>query len=103
MIAFLSPSKDETYPEHCKTDRVRYLTAISSNLEQNPLSQNGPFVLSNDISYADLVIYQVLHDESLTKDGRMGLKEYPRLKQLVDGVERRQGVKAFLESERYRG
>jgi len=33
----------------------------------------------------------------------MGLKEYPRLKQLVDGVERRQGVKAFLESERYRG
>lgn len=60
-------------------------------------------MLSDRISYADLVIYQVLHDESLTKDGRAGLKDYPRLQQLADGVEARSGVKAFLASDRYKG
>ncbi|QDS74339.1 hypothetical protein FKW77_004547 [Venturia effusa] len=103
VLAFLSPNKDKTYPEHCKTDRVRYLSAIETHLKQNPLSQKGPFVLSHRITYADLVVYQVLHDEGLTKDGRMGLEGYPRLRQLVDGVEGRPGVKAFLGSERYKG
>lgn len=60
-------------------------------------------MLSDRISYADLVVYQVIHDEGLTKDGRAGLKDYHRLKQLVDGVEARPGVKAFLGSERYKG
>lgn len=103
VIAFFSPNKDTTYPEHCKTDRVRYLSAIESHLKQGPLSQKGPFVLNDRITYADFVVYQVIHDEGLTKDGRAGLKEYPRLKQLVDGVEGREGVKKFLESERYKG
>ena len=50
-----------------------------------------------------MVLYQVLHDEDLTMKGRQGLKEYPRLVQLVDAVEGRPNVKAFLESERYLG
>ncbi|TID21294.1 glutathione s-transferase [Venturia nashicola] len=103
VIAFLSPNKDTAYPEHCKTDRVRYLSAIESHLKQSPLSQKGPFVLSDRITYADLVVYQVIHDEGLTKDERAGLRDYPRLKQLVNGVESRPGVKAFLGSDRYKG
>lgn len=50
-----------------------------------------------------MVIYQVLHDENLTQEGRKGLQDYPRLKQLVDAVETRPNVKAFLESDRYLG
>lgn len=54
-------------------------------------------------TYADMVLYQVLHDEGLTQDGRKGLSEYSRLRKLVDAVEGREGVRAFLGSERYRG
>lgn len=57
----------------------------------------------SSITYADLVLYQVLHDEGLTQDGGKGLGGYPRLRELVDAVEGREGVKAFLGSERYRG
>lgn len=50
-----------------------------------------------------MALYQVLHDESLTKDGRKGLKEYPRLVQLVDAVEDRPNIKKFLHSDAYLG
>jgi hypothetical protein len=39
----------------------------------------------------------------LTRNGRKGLSEYSRLVKLVDAVEGRERVKAFLESERYLG
>jgi glutathione S-transferase len=101
--AFFSPKQDDMYPEHCKTDQVRYLEAIELHLKQNPLSQNGPAVLSENITYADLVIYQICHDKSLKKDGRARLLDYPRLKQLVDGVKARPGIKAFFASDRCMG
>ena len=53
--------------------------------------------------YADLVLYQLLHDESLRQEGRKGMRDYPRLVQVVDAVEGRPNVKAFLENERYLG
>ena len=45
----------------------------------------------------------MLHDENLTQEGRKGMKDCPRLVQVVDAVEGRPNVKAFLESERYLG
>lgn len=50
-----------------------------------------------------MVIYQICHDENLTKEGRKGLKEYPRLIHLVDALEGRENIKKFLESDRYLG
>lgn len=55
------------------------------------------------MTYANLVLYQVLHDENLTQEGRNGMKDYPRLVPVVDVVEGRPNVKTFLESERYLG
>lgn len=55
------------------------------------------------VGQADLVIYQIAHDEQLTVDGRKGLKDYPRLVKLVDAVEERPNVKKFLQSDRYKG
>jgi glutathione S-transferase len=101
--AFFSPNKDETYPKHQKTDRANFLNALESHLKSNNLSTQGPFVIGKEITYADMVIYQICHDENLVQDGRKGLKEYPRLTQLVDAVESRLNVKAFLLSERYLG
>ena len=101
--AFLQPTSPDHYENHKKGNRSRFLGALETHLTSNELSKQGPFVLSNRITYADLVIYQDCHDEGLTKDGRHGLKEYPRLTRLVDAVEQRPNVKAFLASDRYRG
>lgn len=101
--AFFSPNKSETYPEHQKTTRAHYLSALETHLKSNSLSQQGPYVIGKEITYADMVIYQICHDENLTQDGRKGLKDYPRLTKLVDALEGRENVKKFLESDRYLG
>jgi glutathione S-transferase len=94
----------ETYPEHCKTTRPRFMQALETHLKTHDLSKSGPYVIGKNITYADMVLYQILHDENLTQEGRKGIKnDYPRLTQLVDAVESRPNVKAFLESDRYRG
>jgi glutathione S-transferase len=64
---------------------------------------SGPYIIGKNITYADMVLYQILHDENLTQDGRKGIKDYPRLVQLVDAVESRPNIKAFLQSDRYLG
>ena len=101
--AFFSPNKDKLYPEHQKGPRANFLKGLNQHLSSHDLSQSGPFVIGKTITYADLVIYQVCHDEQLTQNGRQGLKDYPRLVELVDAVESRPNVKRFLESDRYLG
>jgi prostaglandin-H2 D-isomerase / glutathione transferase len=60
-------------------------------------------VIGKEISYADLVLYQLLHDENLVQDGRKGLHGYDRLLKLVDAVEARPNIKKFLNSADYLG
>jgi glutathione S-transferase len=60
-------------------------------------------VIGTDITYADLVLFQLLHDENLIQDGRSGLKDYPRLVQLVDAVQSRPNIKKFFDSDAYLG
>jgi glutathione S-transferase len=50
-----------------------------------------------------MVIYQVFHDEGMTKEGRAQMKNFPRMVKLVDAVEARPNVAAFLKSDRYQG
>lgn len=79
------------------------MNGLERQLNTNPLSSGGKgFVLGDRITYADLVIYQICHDE-LKGDGWKVLNDYPRLKKLVDAVEARPNVKKFLESKRYLG
>lgn len=101
--AFFNDKREETYPKHQHTDRDRFLLALETHLKTHNLSRQGPFIIGQSLTYADLVLYQICHDENLTQDGRKGLQEYPRLRQLVDAVEQRPNIKAFLESKRYRG
>ncbi|KAL8757050.1 MAG: hypothetical protein Q9199_002491 [Rusavskia elegans] len=103
VSAFFNPNKEETYPKHQQTERIRFLKAFETHLTRHELSLQGPYVVGKTFTYADMVIYQILHDENLTQDGMKGLQEYPRLKQLADAVESRPNVKAFLESDRYLG
>ncbi|KAI9834917.1 MAG: hypothetical protein M1838_005439 [Thelocarpon superellum] len=101
--AFLHPNHAVTYPAHTAGDRVRFLRGLETHLTSHELSRAGPFVIGSRITYADLVIYQVCHDEGLSKDQCEGLASYPRLAQLVTAVEARPNVKAFLDSSRYLG
>ena len=101
--AFFSPNKKETYPQHQATGLKRSLRAVETHLTTHQLAKSGNYITGNEVTYADLVLYQILHDENLTQNGRAGLKEYPRLTQLVDAVEARPNIKAFLASERYLG
>ena len=93
----------ETYAEHQRTVRPRFLKALETHLKTHDLSASGPYITGKTITYADIVLYQICHDESLTQDGRKGLKDHPRLVELVDAVEARPNVKAFLHSDRYLG
>ena len=103
VSAFFSDNKKEDYPKHCNTDRLRFLQAFETHLKTHDLSRSGPYIIGEKVTYADLVLYQILHDENLTQEGRKGLKDYPRLAKLVDAVESRPNVKAFLQSDRYLG
>lgn len=91
------------YEKYTQDARPEWLKALNEQLSSNSLSTSGPYVIGNTVTYADLVAYQIMHDEGLTKNGRAGLQNYSRLIQLVDAIEERPNVKAFLASDRYRG
>ncbi|KAG8534163.1 uncharacterized protein KY384_001007 [Bacidia gigantensis] len=101
--AFFNERQAETYPKHQQGDRNRFLTALETHLKSHDLSRSGPYITGKDITYADFVLYQILHDEDLIQDGGNGLQDYSRLKQQVDAVEGRENIKAFMASKRYRG
>ncbi|KAL8838196.1 MAG: hypothetical protein Q9170_002239 [Blastenia crenularia] len=103
LQAAFSPNPGETYPKHKEGHRKRFLDGVEAHLTSNDFSKRGPFVLGQTITYADIVLYQIAHDEDLTQEGRKGLQQYPRLKHLVNAMEERPNIKAFLASDRYRG
>ncbi|KKY16982.1 putative glutathione s [Phaeomoniella chlamydospora] len=103
--AFVSPNKDETYPEHCKTARVNYLRALERHLSENQTAKGGSYVIGKKFTYADIVLFQILHDEELyRKEGAsQELKPYSRLAQLAEAVINRPNIKAFFNSSEYKG
>ena len=70
--ALLAPNSANELAKYRQTTRIGFPTAIKKHLESNSLSVSGPFVLTDRITYADLVIYQILRDEELTKASRQG-------------------------------
>lgn len=101
--AFFADNKEETFSEYKKTVRPKFLKALETHLKTNNLSTSGPYVIGKNFTYADIVIYQLCHDDPLALDGREALKDYPRLMELVDAVEERPNIKAFMQSDRYLG
>lgn len=101
--AFFSDNEKEDYAKHCQGERVRFLTAIETHLKSSDLASRGPYVIGQEFTYADIALFQLLHDENLIQDGRKGLKEYPRLVQLVDAVQSRPNIKKFFDSDSYLG
>ncbi|KAJ3025484.1 UNVERIFIED_CONTAM: hypothetical protein HDU68_007096 [Siphonaria sp. JEL0065] len=55
----------------------------------------GPFVLGEDFTYADTLLYQALFDGKSLGDEE-ALAEYPRLTKFVEAFEARPRIKAYL-------
>lgn len=82
-------------PAHRASDLPRYLSALETHILRR---SKGPFVLGERITYADILIFQILHDE-----GFEVVQDSPALKRLVDAVKARPNVAKYLQSERYYG
>ncbi|TVY81413.1 Glutathione S-transferase P [Lachnellula suecica] len=103
IAAFFSDNQKEDYPKHQQGDRNRYINAIETHLKGSDLSRRGPYIIGKEVTYADLVLFQVLHDENMIQGERADLKQYPRLIQLVDAVLARPNIKKFFDSSAYLG
>lgn len=101
--AAFGPNPDKDVPVHNATARPAFLKGLNEQLQRHDSARAGPYVIGQTITYADLVIYQICHDEGLTLNAYAGLKDYPRLAQLAAAVEQRPNVAAFLKSNRYLG
>ncbi|KAJ3025481.1 UNVERIFIED_CONTAM: hypothetical protein HDU68_007093 [Siphonaria sp. JEL0065] len=62
--------------------------------------RDGPFVLGSEFSYADIAVYQALHDDGSLAGVRERLDSYPRLKEFVQAFEERPRMKAYLEERK---
>jgi len=95
----------EAYKHHKDFFIPKFVNGIESHLSKSPFAQTGPFVLGSEITYADFQIWQIYHDEKALGSPieEIFAKSTPRLKQLVEAVQARPNVKAFLASDRYLG
>lgn len=101
--SYFSTNRTDDYTRHCEHTRPRYMKALERHLTENRFANRGPFVAGQKFTYADIVLYQLLHDEELAKGDLDGLEHYPRLKKVVEAVTARPNIKAFLESDEYKG
>ncbi|KAM0789246.1 hypothetical protein ACM66B_000089 [Microbotryomycetes sp. NB124-2] len=88
------------YKEYLMPRAVRGLETLLSTSEY---SKQGPFVLGGEISYADIVVWQMYHDERELGGPVKQLisKECPTLQKLIDAFEGRPQLKAYWSSDRY--
>jgi glutathione S-transferase len=103
ISAFFSENQREDYQKHCQGDRPRFLKAIETHLKSSDLASTGPYVIGNEFTYADMVLFQILHDEDLIQKEGKELDKFPRLVQLVEAVQNRPNIKKFFESNAYFG
>lgn len=85
------------FATHKAFNTVKYVQGIEGNLAKT--GHAGPFILGSDITYADLVIYQIWSDEN--KIGGINITAAPRLTALVSAVEQTPNIKAYMASDRY--
>ncbi|KAK9765489.1 hypothetical protein K7432_006142 [Basidiobolus ranarum] len=77
--AGLQSPKDRA--QHVENELPGYLDIVEKLLGKH----EGPFALNDNFTYADIMIYQIVHDEEIL--GK--LERYPHLKQLQEAVEAR--------------
>ena len=99
MAAFAKHDSDNALIKHTDSGRSKFLKFNEKHLTMSEISRQGPFVISSNITYADIVLFQILDDEGLTRGEKSVLElEYPRLLQLMEAVPERPNMKKFLNS-----
>lgn len=112
---FAKENKDEIMAKHRNTDQAKFLRSTERYLSESDISRRGPFVIGQEITYADILLFQILHDEGLFKitinAGSVpdvcvedeGLKNFPYLAAVIEAVVARPNVASFLKSDAYLG
>ncbi|KAK4704129.1 hypothetical protein P7C70_g2087, partial [Phenoliferia sp. Uapishka_3] len=88
------------FQKHKEFSMPKYVKGVEGQLAKSPYG--GPFTLGETITYADIVLYQIYHDES--KYGGIDdllATDAPKIKALVAAVAARPNIKAYFASERY--
>ncbi|KAF7723198.1 hypothetical protein EC973_002273 [Apophysomyces ossiformis] len=78
----------EVRKAHETTEMVKYLSLF----EKVYSDREGPYILGEEITYTDFLIYHLIDDEEQTKK----LDAYPSLKKFVETFEERSNIKAYL-------
>ncbi|KAM0754679.1 glutathione S-transferase [Meredithblackwellia eburnea MCA 4105] len=90
------------FKRHKSYTLQRFVKAIDRTLAGSEYASAGPFVLGDRLTYADLVVFQIYHDEREIGGGLDQLDaEAPRVKKLVDAVANRPRIKEYFASDRY--
>jgi len=96
----LGPNEDKgPFKNHKDYILNKYVQGIEGRLKTGEFGSDGPFVLGKELTYADLVIFQIYHDER--EVGGIDLSNAPHVEKLVKAVSDRPNIKAYFASDRY--
>lgn len=90
------------FGKHKSFNLPKYVNAIEKHLATFSTTSGGPFILGSEISYADMVIFQIAHDEKEIGDGITALFDTvaPHFKKLYEAVSQTPNIKAYFASDR---
>ncbi|KAI8092647.1 class gamma glutathione S-transferase [Halteromyces radiatus] len=81
---------EEKWKEHFEKDTTKYLNAYESIYQQN----EGPYILGEEITYADFLVYHILQDDRALKH----VQGYPHLAKFVEAFSQRPNLAAYIAS-----
>ncbi|CAF1432543.1 unnamed protein product, partial [Didymodactylos carnosus] len=90
--AYFAEDKTE-FEEHLKKDVPKYLVVFEKHLKK----YGGPFFIGKEITYADFMLWQVIHDDGLLKGN--GLDGYPLMQMHANALMKRPNIKKYFASD----
>ncbi|KAI8092646.1 class gamma glutathione S-transferase 2 [Halteromyces radiatus] len=80
----------EKWKEHFEKDTTKYLNAYESIYQQN----EGPYILGEEITYADFLVYHIIQDDNALKH----VQGYPHVAKFIDAFSQRPNLTEYIAS-----
>ncbi|KAJ3126634.1 hypothetical protein HK098_007311 [Nowakowskiella sp. JEL0407] len=84
---------DEKEKEKHAASKTKFYSAF----EQIAAKNGGPYMIGSELTYADVAIYQALHDDDSLDDRSELAAKYPKLAAFVEAFEKRPEIAEYLE------
>ncbi|KAI8331699.1 class gamma glutathione S-transferase [Chlamydoabsidia padenii] len=87
----------EKLQEHFEKDTIKYLAAYDTIYAQN---KTGPYVLGENISYADFLVYHMIDDDNFALRDHYDLiqKDYPNVANFIQAFTQRPNLVNYFSS-----